>query len=138
MGQQIQTAFDEDDDRRIASWLSANFNLLWIPYPFDGPQFSPKELPAVSGRRLLVFPPAAVELLSAHVISTSTPHAFLIEPAVERGVGFEWERTEQLEPEVFVAGGGAGSRFYFRKNDASPFNQEVSRMVRRLFAYVKR
>ena len=104
-------------------------------YPFDGPQFLPKELPAVSGPKLLVFPPAAVELLSAHVIPTSTPQKFVIEPPVKRGMAFEWKRTVQLEPGVFV---DDASRFYFRKNDSSPFNQEVSRMVRRLFSYVKR
>jgi hypothetical protein len=138
MGQQIQTAFDRDDETRVAAWLFSRFDLAAAEYPLRAATLSPQSLETCRARRLIVFPQAAVPLLSRHVIATRFAGEFVIESAIAHGATFEWSRITELRPGVFAAGGGDGGRFYFIKSDSAPLNKELSRIVRSLFAYVKK
>lgn len=62
---------------------------------------------------------------------------YLVDPRSFHGSAFEWLRTVEKEPGVFVVGGGEGSRFYFRKNEDNPLNHTITKLVRRLFSFVK-
>src|SRR5688572_19198258 len=117
MGQQIQTAFDREDELGIISWLANRCELLCASYLMTSPELVPEKLENYSGQKLLVFPPQAIALLAAHVIPTGSANEYLVDPAVAHGSTFQWCRTTELRRNLFVAGGGDGSRFYFIKNE---------------------
>jgi hypothetical protein len=140
MAQQIQIAFDNKDEMEIVSWLSNQLQMFCTSYLFDTPRFCPKELDVrletSLERRLLVFPAAAVPVLSEHVIYSNVFGQYLIDPAFSHGSAFEWGRTQESKPGVFVFDGG--SRFFFFKDELSPLNAQLTGIVRKLFNHVKK
>ena len=135
MGQQIQITLDKNDGQRVITWLFDNFGLFFTPYLFDGPTLRPQKLEACSEKRLLLFPQQAITRFSEHTIYSETFNKYLVDPSFSHGSAFEWSQSLEIEPGVFAVGGGG--RFFFVKNEASPLNTEMTRIVRRLFAYVK-
>ena len=145
MPSQIAFAQDHQDELALVGWFEELGAWEYLPRIIDAPT-KPRPLrecttrrPEIDGRSLVVFPASNAKLVMAGVARakafngrtvTATPDA--------EGCYFEWGRTLEKSPGVYVVGGASAARLFFEPmKPVTPAASLVEKPLKELFRKIR-
>ena len=140
MSSQIQIAQDVEDERDMWAWLTQLTPLFALPRVVSKGIPAPRPVEEATGERsLVVFPAegAPCVLDGAAQMKAFDGRRVTASPAA-RGCYFEWDRTREVRPGVYVVGGEQVARIYYQRRQPLEASAKlVEGLVKKLLKYVQ-